>query len=73
MEDVPLVVAVTAHEMDGREVEPALAGGALCDMEDLRLVGVRELLHLAQLCLSLHAVRHDELLVLQGKSASGSI
>ena len=49
MEDVPLVVAVTAHEMDSWEIEPALAGGALCDMEDLRLVGVRELLHLAQL------------------------
>ena len=67
MEDVPLVVAVTAHEMDSWEVEAALAGGALRDMEDLRLVGIRELLHLAQLRLGLHAVRHNELLVLQKK------
>ena len=51
-----MVVAVTAHEMDGREIEPALAGGALCDMEDLWLVRIRELLHLVQLRLSLHAV-----------------
>ena len=56
MEDVPLVVAVTAHEMDGREIEPALTSGALCDVEDLRLVGICEFLHLAQLCLGLQAV-----------------
>ena len=40
MRDVPLVVAMVAHEMDSREVEAAAAGGALCDVEDARLVGV---------------------------------
>lgn len=55
-DDVPLVVAVVAHEVDSGKVEAALARRALRDVEHAGLVRVRELFDLAQLCLGLHPV-----------------
>ena len=60
----PLVVAVVAHEVHGGEVEPALARRALRDVEHARTVRIGKLFDLAELRLSLRAVRRNELLVL---------
>jgi hypothetical protein len=58
------MVGMTAHEVDGREVELSSTGGASSDLEDARDVGVGELLDLLALLGRLGAVRGDESLVL---------
>lgn len=58
------MIAMVAHEVDARKVELCRARCALRDMEDTRMVRVREFVHLPQLSLSLGAVGTDKLLIL---------
>ena len=63
----PLVIAVIAHEVYGREIKMTAARRALRVMEHARMVRVRERLDLLELRLRLEAVRVDELFVLHPK------
>ena len=62
--DEPLVVGMTTHEVDGREVQLSSASRAARDLENARDVAVRELNNLLPFLGGLGAIRGDEALIL---------
>jgi hypothetical protein len=61
----PLMVRMSTHEVNGREVERSPTGGTARDLEDLRRRVVRESFDLPLLCGRLRSIRRNERSVLQ--------
>lgn len=73
--NAPLMVGMSAHEVDSRKVELALTGGAFGDLEDPRRVRIGQFLDFFALLGRFGPIRGDERLVLpdsRGVSNLGS-